>query len=240
MRNWCSDTEHLHKLMNFCGHTPMNRSAHSHCPNKVNESNINSWQVFDKQRKNSDPFLDAGSDAANLSTLATSDGSDFVLNGRKAWFVFWQFYLLIFNSPTSSIVNHRITSAHEAKAAIIFARANKNDAQRGITAFLVDMHAPGVRLSSKEEKLGIRATSTSDIILEQVRVPRGNVIGEIGEGFKIAMSQMQLGRIGVASQALGIGQAALDLAIQYACERKTFGYPLIDKQLVKVRFHCRF
>lgn len=96
------------------------------------------------------------------------------------------------------------------------------------------MQAPGVRLSPKEQKLGIRATSTSDIILEETRVPRSNVIGKIGDGFKIAMSQMQLGRIGVASQALGIGQAALDLAIQYACERKTFGYPLIEKQLVKV------
>lgn len=128
----------------------------------------------------------------------------------------------------------RITSAYEAKAAVIFARIDQNVAQRGITAFLVDLRSPGVRLSPKEEKLGIRATSTSDIILEGVRVPRSNVIGKIGEGFKMAMSQMQLGRIGVAAQALGIGQAALDLAVDYACERKTFGYPLIDKQLVKV------
>lgn len=133
------------------------------------------------------------------------------------------------------ILPHRITSAHEARAAVIFARTNRNDAQRGITAFLVDMEAPGVRLSPKEEKLGIRATSTSDIILDGVRVPRNNVLGEIGDGFKIAMNQMQLGRVGVASQALGIAQAALDLAVQYACERKTFGYPLIDKQLVKVK-----
>lgn len=128
----------------------------------------------------------------------------------------------------------RITSAYEAKAAIVFARTNANDAMRGITAFLVDMRSPGVRLSPKEEKLGIRATSTSDIILDGVRVPRSNVIGKIGDGFKIAMSQMQLGRIGVAAQALGIGQAALDLATSYACERRTFGYPLIEKQLVKV------
>lgn len=128
----------------------------------------------------------------------------------------------------------RITSAHEATAAVIFARTSKNDAQRGITAFLVDMHASGVQLTAKEEKLGIRATSTSDIILNDVRVPRSNVIGKIGNGFKIAMNQMQLGRIGVAAQALGIGQAALDLATEYACERKTFGYPLIEKQLVKV------
>lgn len=137
-------------------------------------------------------------------------------------------------SSMSLISEHRITSAYEAKAAVVFARTNKNDAQRGITAFLVDMQAPGVQLGPKEEKLGIRASSTSDIILNGVRVPRNNVIGKIGDGFKIAMNQMQLGRIGVAAQALGIGQAALDLAIQYACERKTFGYPLIDKQLVKV------
>lgn len=141
--------------------------------------------------------------------------------------------LSVFNSSISSIPT-RITSAYEAKAAIVFARTNENYAQRGITAFLVNMQAPGVRLSAKEEKLGIRATSTSDIILDGVRVPQSNIIGGIGDGFKIAMSQMQLGRIGVAAQALGIGQAALELATQYACERKTFGYPLIDKQLIKV------
>lgn len=144
----------------------------------------------------------------------------------------WLFYLWRF--VYLFMISIRITSAHEARAAVIFARTDQNDAQRGITAFLVDLRSPGVQLSPKEEKLGIRATSTSDIILDGVRVPRSNVIGKIGDGFKIAMTQMQLGRIGVAAQALGIGQAALDLAVNYACERKTFGYPLIDKQLVKV------
>lgn len=89
-------------------------------------------------------------------------------------------------------------------------------------------------LGRKEDKLGVRASSTCDIILQDVRVPKENVLGEIGQGFSIAMKQLQLGRIGVASQALGIAQASLNLAIEHACDRKIFGQHLIDIQLVKV------
>lgn len=92
----------------------------------------------------------------------------------------------------------------------------------------------GVSLGRREEKMGIKASSTCDIILNDVRVPRNNVIGNLGEGFSIAMAQLQLARIGVAAQALGIGQAALDLAVNYANQRNMFGKQLIDLQLVKV------
>lgn len=103
-----------------------------------------------------------------------------------------------------------------------------------MSAFLVPINSAGVSLGRREEKMGIKASSTCDIILNDVRVPRNNVIGNIGEGFSIAMAQLQLARIGVAAQALGIGQAALDLAVTYANQRNMFGKQLIDLQLVKV------
>lgn len=90
-------------------------------------------------------------------------------------------------------------------------------------------------LGRKQDKLGIRASSTCDIILQDARVPKQNILGEIGAGFELAMKQLQVGRIGVASQALGIAQAALDLAVAHACDREIFGQHLIDIQLVKVR-----
>lgn len=92
----------------------------------------------------------------------------------------------------------------------------------------------GVELGPSEEKLGIRASSTCDIVLNNVQLPDSNVVGEIGNGFEIAMRQLQLGRIGVAAQAIGIGQAAFELATKYAAQRTTFGERLSDKQLVKV------
>lgn len=134
-----------------------------------------------------------------------------MLNGVKAW----------------------VTSGCEAKAAVVFASTNRSNDSKGISGFLVPMDATGVTVSPKYEKMGIRATSTCDILLSNVRVPKENLLGQLGDGFKIAMSQMQIGRIGVAAQALGIGQAALDLAVEYACERSTFGERLIERQLVK-------
>lgn len=134
----------------------------------------------------------------------------------------------------------RVTSACEAKAGVFFAHTDKTKGHHGITAFLVPFDAPGVEIGAREEKLGIRATSTCDIILNNVHLPETSVIGGIGNGFKIAMKQLQLGRIGVASQALGIGQAALDLAKQYSMERTVLGERLCDKQLVKVGlWFCR-
>lgn len=96
------------------------------------------------------------------------------------------------------------------------------------------MNASGIELGPQEEKLGIRASSTCDIILKNVQLPHTSVIGEIGSGFEIAMRQLQLGRIGVAAQAIGIGQAAFELAVRYSYQRTVFGERLCDKQLVKV------
>lgn len=128
----------------------------------------------------------------------------------------------------------RVTSACEAKAGVFFAHTDKSKGHAGITAFLVPLDTPGVEIGPREEKLGIRASSTCDIILNDVHLPETSVIGGIGNGFKIAMRQLQLGRIGVASQAIGIGQGALDLAKQYSMERTVLGERLCDKQLVKV------
>lgn len=128
----------------------------------------------------------------------------------------------------------RVTSGTEGKAGVFFARTDKSKGHRGISAFIVPLDAPGIEIGPREEKLGIRATSTCDIWLNNVDVPQNNIIGEIGQGFEIAMRQLQLGRIGVAAQAIGIGQAAFDLAIKYSYERKVFNERLCEKQLVKV------
>ncbi|XP_031632268.1 short-chain specific acyl-CoA dehydrogenase, mitochondrial-like [Contarinia nasturtii] len=154
---------------------------------------------------------DAGSDVANLSTTATECENGYKLNGHKAW----------------------VTSAIEGKAGVFFAYTDKSKGHNGITAFIIPLDTAGVQLGPRNEKLGIRAASTCDICLNDVKVSHSNVIGAIGNGFKIAMEQLQLGRIGVAAQAIGIGQAAFDLAIKYSYDRKVFGEKLCDKQLVK-------
>lgn len=127
-----------------------------------------------------------------------------------------------------------MTSGHEAKAGVFFAVVDKTKGHKGIEAFLVPLNSPGVEIQAKEDKLGIRATSTCDIVLNNVRIPQENRIGGNGMGFEIAMRQLQLGRIGVGSQALGIAQAAFELAVEYASKRTVFGGKLADKQLVQV------
>lgn len=128
----------------------------------------------------------------------------------------------------------RVTSACEADVGVFFAFTDKSKGHKGITAFLVPLNAPGVEIGPREEKLGIRASSTCDIFLNNVQIPQTNVIGGISNGFEIAMRQLQLGRIGVAAQAIGIGRAAFDLAKKYSIERTVLGERLCDKQLVKV------
>lgn len=145
-----------------------------------------------------------GSDAGAASTTAVEDGDGYVLNGTKAW----------------------ITNAHEADAAIVFATTDKAAKHRGISAFLVPTDADGFSLGKKEDKLGIRASSTSNLIFDNVRVPKDAVLGEPGMGFKIAMKTLDGGRIGIAAQALGIAQASLDVAAKYAAERTAFGAPI--------------
>lgn len=153
-----------------------------------------------------------GSDAGAASTTATKDSNgDWILNGTKAW----------------------ITNAHEAGAAIVFATTDKSMKHKGISAFVVPTDAPGFSLGAKEDKLGIRASSTANLILEDVRVPASGLIGEPGQGFKIAMTTLDGGRIGVAGQALGIASASIDCAVKYALERRAFGKAISELQSVQ-------
>lgn len=152
-----------------------------------------------------------GSDAGAASTTATKDGDDWIINGTKAW----------------------ITNAYEADAAVVFATTDKSLKHKGISAFIIPTNADGFSLGAKEDKLGIRATSTANVILDNVRIPCSNLLGSQGEGFKIAMKTLDGGRIGVAGQALGIASASIDCAIKYALERKAFDKPIANFQLIQ-------
>jgi len=127
----------------------------------------------------------------------------------------------------------RITNAHEASAAVVFATTDKSLKHKGISAFLVPIDSPGFSLGAKEDKLGIRASSTANLIMEEVRIPKANLIGKEGEGFKIAMTTLDGGRIGVAGQALGIASASIDCAAKYALERHAFGKPIAKLQSIQ-------
>ncbi|KAL2099865.1 hypothetical protein ACEWY4_004259 [Coilia grayii] len=154
-----------------------------------------------------------GSDAGAASTTARQEGDEWVLNGTKAW----------------------ITNSWDASATVVFATTDKSLKHKGISAFLVPMPHPGLSLGKKEDKLGIRASSTANIILEDCRVPQGNLLGQRGMGFKIAMQTLDCGRIGIASQALGIAQAALDCAADYAHKRIAFGAPIGKMQAIQFK-----
>lgn len=152
-----------------------------------------------------------GSDAGAASTTAVLDGDEWIINGTKAW----------------------ITNAHESSAAVVFATTDKSLKHKGISAFLVPMNLPGFSLGAKEDKLGIRASSTANLIMENVRIPKSYLIGEPGQGFKIAMTTLDGGRIGVAGQALGIASASIDCAVKYALERQAFGKPIAELQSIQ-------
>ena len=154
-----------------------------------------------------------GSDAAAASTTAKLVGDEWVLNGTKAW----------------------ITNAHDAHAAIVLATTDKAAKHKGISAFIVPTDAPGFSVGAKEDKLGIRASSTGNLIMEEVRVPKGNLLGGEGMGFKIAMKTLDGGRIGIAAQALGIAQASLEVAADYAQTRIAFGKPIAKLQAIQLK-----
>ncbi|XP_016132810.1 short-chain specific acyl-CoA dehydrogenase, mitochondrial-like [Sinocyclocheilus grahami] len=154
-----------------------------------------------------------GSDAGAASTLAHQEGDEWVLNGTKAW----------------------ITNCWDASATVVFATTDKSLKHKGISAFLVPMPHPGLSLGKKEDKLGIRASSTANIILEDCRIPLGNMLGDRGMGFKIAMQTLDSGRLGIAAQALGIAQAALDCAADYAHKRTAFGAPIGKLQAIQFK-----
>jgi butyryl-CoA dehydrogenase/short/branched chain acyl-CoA dehydrogenase len=153
----------------------------------------------------------AGSDAFSLAARARPDGDHFILNGRKLW----------------------ITNAKEAGLFIVFANVNPELGYRGITAFLIERDAPGFSVGKKEDKLGIRASSTCELILEDCRVPGANVLGEVGKGYKVAMETLNEGRIGIGAQMLGLARGALEHAIRYAKERQQFGKPIAEFQAIQ-------
>ena len=153
----------------------------------------------------------SGSDAFGMACRAEDKGDHWVLNGQKLW----------------------ITNAFEAGVFIVFANANPDAGYKGITAFLIERDFPGFAVGKKEDKLGIRASSTCELILEDCRVPKENVLGEPGKGYKIAIETLNEGRIGIGAQMLGVARGALEHAIAYVKERKQFGQKISEFQAVQ-------
>jgi short/branched chain acyl-CoA dehydrogenase len=153
----------------------------------------------------------SGSDAFALATRAEDRGDSWVLNGQKLW----------------------ITNAAEAGVFIVFANANPDAGYKGITAFIVERDFPGFTVGKKEDKTGIRASSTCELILEDCRVPKENVLGEPGKGYKIAIETLNEGRIGIGAQMLGVARGALEYAIAYTKERRQFGQSIASFQGVQ-------
>lgn len=152
----------------------------------------------------------AGSDASSMTTTAVKDGDYYILNGRKCF----------------------ITMAPLADYAVIYAKTDMSQRARGISAFIVDMTLPGVSCGKPENKMGVVGCATSDIILENVRVHKSDLLGEEGKGFINAMKTLDTGRLGVAAQSIGVAQGCLDEAIKYAKERKQFGRRIADFQAI--------
>jgi butyryl-CoA dehydrogenase len=155
----------------------------------------------------------SGSDAAGMKTTAVRDGNHYVLNGNKIF----------------------ITNGGEAEIYIVFAVTDPEQKHRGVTAFIVEKGTPGFSIGKKEKKLGIRSSPTTEILFEDCRVPVANRLGEEGQGFKIAMMTLDGGRNGIAAQAVGIAQGALDAALEYAKGRKQFGKPIGKLQAIQFK-----
>lgn len=153
----------------------------------------------------------SGSDAFALETRAREDGDDYVLNGHKLW----------------------ITNAKEAGLFIVFATVNRELGYKGITAFLIERERPGFTVGRKEDKLGIRASSTCEVILEDCRVPKANILGDLGKGYKVAIETLNEGRIGIGAQMVGVAHGALKHAVRYAQERRQFDRPIADFQAIQ-------
>ena len=153
----------------------------------------------------------SGSDAFSLATQARADGDAFVLSGRKLW----------------------ISNALEAELFLVFANANPQAGYRGITAFIVEHGAPGFTVGHKEDKLGIRGSSTCELLFDDCRIPAANVVGEVGKGYKIAIETLNEGRIGIAAQMLGLAESAWSYAVKYSKERKQFGKPIAEFQSIQ-------
>ncbi len=153
----------------------------------------------------------SGSDAFALTTRAREQGDNYVITGRKLW----------------------ITNGNEADVFLVFATVNPEAGYRGITAFVVERGCAGFTVGKKEDKLGIRASSTCELIFEECRVPKANVLGEVGKGYKTAIETLNEGRIGIGAQMIGLAAGALDHTIRYTKERKQFGKPIAEFQAVQ-------
>jgi butyryl-CoA dehydrogenase len=153
---------------------------------------------------------EAGSDAAAQKTTAEKDGDHWVINGTKNW----------------------ITNGPVADVCVLFTMNDKAAGHKGITAFILPMKTKGVRTGPPDDKMGIRGSKSSQIYLDDVRLPADHVLGEVGRGFAVAMTTLDGGRIGIAAQALGIGRAALEDALAYAQQRRTMGKPIIQHQAI--------
>lgn len=153
----------------------------------------------------------SGSDAFSLTTHARREGDMFILNGRKLW----------------------TTNGAEAGLYLLFANADPAKGYKGITGFVVERGMPGFAVGKKEDKLGIRASSTCELILDEVHVPRANVVGEVGQGYKVAIETLNEGRIGIGAQMTGLAQGAFEAALAYAQERRQFGRPIAEFQAIQ-------
>jgi butyryl-CoA dehydrogenase/short/branched chain acyl-CoA dehydrogenase len=152
----------------------------------------------------------SGSDAFALQTRAQDKGDHWLLNGQKLW----------------------ITNGKEANLFIVIATVDPSAGYKGITAFIVEKDFPGFSVGKKEDKLGIRASSTTELIFDDCKVPKENLLGEVGKGYKIAIETLNEGRIGIGAQMLGLAQGAWEAAAKYARERKQFGHPLTHFQAI--------
>ncbi|WP_419893046.1 acyl-CoA dehydrogenase [Oceanobacillus kimchii] len=207
----------VEELSRVCASTGVTLSAHL---------SLASWPIFkygtEDQKKNflqrlatgealgayalSEPG--AGSDVVSMKTIARRDGEGFVINGNKVW----------------------ITNGGVADIYVVFAKTDTDANHKGISAFIVEKGTEGFSFGKKEKKLGIRSSPTTELIFENCRIPAANLLGSEGEGFKIAMTTLDGGRNGIAAQALGIAQGALDAAAEYAKERQQFGKPIAANQ----------
>lgn len=155
----------------------------------------------------------AGSDASGTKTTAVRVGDEYILNGTKIF----------------------ITNGHEADTYVVFAQMDKSKGNKGIAAFIVEKGTPGFSFGKKEKKMGIRSSATYELVFEDCHIPAENLLGQEGQGFKVAMQTLDYGRIGIASQALGIAQGAYEQAVKYAKERVQFGQPIANLQEIQFR-----
>lgn len=203
----------VEELSRVCASTGVTLSAHT---------SLGSWPIFyygteEQKQKYLVPLAEgskmgafgltepaAGSDAGSTKTTAVLDGDSYILNGTKIF----------------------ITNAGEAEIYVVFAMTDKEKKHRGISAFIVEKGTPGFSFGKAEKKMGIRSSATMELVFENCRIPKENLLGEEGQGFKIALSTLDGGRIGIAAQAVGIAQGALDAAVKYSKEREQFGQSL--------------